>query len=220
MNISVRRLQENGGDGLDDRPEYVSDALSLPRRVGWQKGKPLVPRGQGANDGLQLGDSADYSHYVRGSDLLRPDAGSFLKSLFEAEEVTSLADASEELNSDRETVKRAADLHEVEIPDGEESADQEQAEGVKLPSGETVPFDATHPLVLGQLLSDGMGVEEVALYLSEETGENLTPSDVREAAQEYDLLDGRRGSALTQAIPDGERTVTAKEGEPTHSPWT
>lgn len=220
MNISTDRLVANDGSGLDDRPQFVTEALEANRKVGYRDGKPLVPHPDGEDDGLGLGDDPTeaYSHYKRGESLLLPEAGDFVRRLFESEHVESVADAASEVNSDRETVEKAADLHGISTPleaDGDDGTTD--SDMLTLPSGETVPFDPLHPLVLAQLLSDGMSVEESAQYLSEETGEHYTPTEVREAAQEHSLLSGGDGEPERVALPS--ETMQSGAGEPASTPW-
>ncbi|WP_313691453.1 hypothetical protein [Halorarum halobium] len=227
MNLSSRSImecRERDGAAADDRPEYVEDALQQRRRVGWRSGKPLVQHPEGVDEDLVLGEdvSEAYSHYVRGSDLYLPEAGEFLAKLFDA--VDSVEDAAEELNSDGSTVRKAADLHGLEIPEGGESADEGTEDKIKLPSGECIPLEVccrpvhSDPRVLTQLLAtEGMGVEEAARWFSETVGEQVSPQDVREAAQDCNLLRG--GGDSSSPIPDRRRTVTAEDRDVVSTPW-
>lgn len=223
MNISVRRLAENDGSGLEERPDYV--ALEAPRKVGYRDGMPLVPHPEGIDDGLELGDDPTeaYSHYEshRGDNLLLPESGDFLRRLADAPEVGGLDDVAKELNTDRRTVEKAAKLHGIDTPlesadDGESVSD---TDSLTLVSGETVQLNPLHPLVLAQLLSDGLSTKEIAQYLSEETGEQVTETDVVAEAENARLLEDGRDDSTADLIPDSERTVTASDGEPANSPW-
>lgn len=225
MNISTQALTEakaRDGEAAEERPAYVDEALEQSRQIGWQNGLPLVEPEEYETPQLGEDNRELYSHYVGGSDLYRPDAGSFLATLFEQPEIDSVDDAAKELgpSTEKAELRKAAKLHGLEIPSGsEESAEQREDEGgIRLPSGETVPFGPLHPLVVAQLLSDGLSVEESARYLSAETGGNYTPSDVREAAQDANLLSGG-DDGTTNLIPDRERTVTAGEGDVASTPW-
>lgn len=221
MNISTDRLVANDGSGLDDRPAYVREALDAGVQCGYLEGRPVVAPPDGRPEHVPLDSDVRelYDHYKRGESLLLPEAGDFLRRLFESEHVESVADAASEVNSDERTVRKAADLHGIDTP--LQAKDSEGAEGddmLSFPSGETVRFDPLHPLVLAQLLSDGMSVEESAQYLSAETGGNYTPSDVREAAQQHALLEDGNDSTAN-LIPDRERTVTAGDGDVASTPW-
>lgn len=224
MNISTARLEANEGNGLEsgERPSYVEDALEAPHEVGYREGKPLVPQDPDADDGLKLGDDPTeaYDHYPRGS-LLLPENGDFVRRLFEAPEVGGVADAAEEVNTNESTVRKAAELHGVDIP--LESADDDGSEDddiITLPSGEAVNFGPLHPLVLAQLLSDGMSVEEAALYLSKEAGEAVDATDVREAAETARLLPSPSpDDGVSNPIPPAKKTAKAQSGEPASTPW-
>lgn len=230
MNISATALleaQQRDGEAADDRPEYVEDALTMPRRVGYREGLPLVEPEGGLDDDTRLGDDVGplYEHYKRGDSLLRPDAGSFVRRLFEADAVESVADAAEELNSDPETVRKATNLHGVDLPTEGGADDAETVEELELPSGESLPLalltDPPHrdKLVLAQLLSAGMSVDELARYLSNELDERVTASEIRQAAEDAKLLGGGSDDGVSTPIPPAKKTVTAGEGEPASSPW-
>lgn len=231
MNISATALleaRERDGEGADDRPEYVEEALTPDKRVGYRDGLPLVepPEGLETND-TRLGDDVGplYEHYRRGDDLLLPEAGGFLRRLFKSEHVESIADVAEELNTERETVEKAANLHGIDVPtEGDADDGTETVEELELPSGERVPLallsDPTHrdKLVLAQLLSVGMSVEEIARYLSKELDDRVTPAEVREAAQDASLLSGG-GDDTAELIAPEERTVSAGDSDVASTPW-
>lgn len=229
MNISSDNLEAaKGRDGApaEDRPQYVDESLHYRKRVGWHDGLPVVePSGDYETPKLGEPVAPLYDHYKRGESLLLPEAGSFLSRLFDAEEIQRVEDAADELQADVETVRKAAELHGLEPPT--ESSDNEGDSGrkkLRLPSGETVPLtllnDPPHEdkLVLAQLLSEGMGVGEIANYLSREGDERVTEADVTEAAQSHGLLSGGGDSSdLRDPIPRAERTTTG--GEPEKTPW-
>ncbi|WP_324663102.1 hypothetical protein [Haloarcula sediminis] len=215
MNISVDRFERNDGSGLEDRPSYVSDAIAIKRKVGWRSGLPLVPAGGSDDQDLQLGDdvSERYEHYPRGNDLLLPEHGSFLRSLAAAGETRGISDMAAELNTDQETVRKAVDLHQIELPS--ESQDGEEAEGgdIELPSGETVPFEWDHALVLASLLSDGLSYAEAGRYLDNQVSDHVTFDDVRDAVGEA------FGGDETPMTPRGDATTASAYGGYASSPW-
>lgn len=220
MNISVDRLESNDGSGLDDRPAYVADALSMRERVGYRDGKPLVPHPDGKDDELQIGDDVNeaYSHYNgrRGDNLLLPSSGAFLERLAEHPKVEDVSDISSELQTDENTVEKALDLHGVSTPLESAAGDgTEDADGITLPSGETVPFDPLHPLVLAQLLSDGLSFSEMSLYLSREVGEKVSERDIRDAAER--ILDGGTDDSPETVHP--RKTVEGSAAEVASTPW-
>lgn len=231
MNLSATGLveaRERDGEATDDRPEYVEEALTPDKRVGYRDGLPLVepPEGLETSD-MRLGDDvgALYEHYRRGESLLLPEAGNFLRRLFESEHVESVADAAEELNTERETVEKATNLHGIDVPtEGGAEEDTETIEELELPSSERIPLallsDPPHrdKLVLAQLLSVGFSMEESAQYLSKETGERVTSSDVRTACQEHNLLSGG-GDSTAELVAPAERTATADDSDVANSPW-
>jgi|GEM_PF-1563910 len=224
MNISAKAVAnaaERDGAPADDRPQYVDEALKAERRVGWREGKPLVPHPSDADD-VKLGDDLTeaYEHYPRFDDLLLPSAADFLQRLSNA--VGSVEEAAEETNTDKATVRKAFDLHGVE-PSGdgvEESTSDPDV--VRLPSGEELPVDAlsdepwTDKLLLAQLLSDGMGVGEIALYLSRELRTQVTESDVREACRDNSLIGTPREEPQEEHRTSGHRaSVPKKRSAPT-----
>lgn len=233
MNISsdkLLRARKRDGRPSNDRPQYVEDALTMDRRVGFKEGAPLVEHPTGADTALRLGEdvSEAYDHYRRGEELLKPQAHDFLQSLFDAPEIRSFEDAAAELNTDTSTVETAARLHGLNPPERDEDATEEDGGGnsIRLPSGERIPIEVlseplwTDKLVIAQLFSDGMGVREIARYLSDETGSKITPSDVREGARECGILEGGNGeSDLRGAIPREERTVRSTATEVQREPW-
>ncbi|WP_277539974.1 hypothetical protein [Haloarcula laminariae] len=213
MNLSIERFVANDGSGLSDCPDYVADALAADRRVGWQDGLPLVPAEGSPADDMELGDDVShlYQHYPRGSDLLLPDSGTFLEKLAEADEVGGVSDISDELNTDEQTVRKALDLHQIDTPSAADDGADDDGR-LKLPSGETVPFDPLHPLVVAQLLSDGLSFEESARYLSREADEPIEADDIRAVS---DGLDGDDDSKRHRP----RRDVEVAEGGYASSPW-
>lgn len=200
MNISVGSILEfrrRDGDAADDRPAYVGDALDARVEVSYRQGRPVVPPTEGRDSDLTLGDSGSYGHYVTRTSLLRPDAGDFLAELFASEHINSLSDASNELRTDEATIRKAADLHSVDVPRSETGgSDESEIDTLTLPSGEELPFEILtddpwrDKLVLVDLLCTcGMSLDEASAYLSYELP-NADPSvtDLRRAARECDLL--------------------------------
>jgi len=232
MNISATALLEarqRDGEPAEDRSDRVEASLTYDKRVGYRDGLPLVEPSDGLEQSeKRLGEdvSSLYEHYVRGDSLLLPTAGDFLRRLFKADEIESVEDAADELNTDTSTVSKAVSLHGIDVDVADTSDDDEKTiEELTLPSGERIPLALlaeephTDKLLLAQLLSVGMGVEEIALYLSKELDENVTPSDVRRAAEDARLLSGE-GTADSETLFRGrERTVTAGQGEPASTPW-
>jgi hypothetical protein len=219
MNISIKRLCENDGSGVSNRPEYVEDALSHDTKVGYREGKPVVEPPSDVDTDLKLGDDVGplYDHYIRGDNLLLPESGGFLRELFDSNHIESVDHAASELNTDTETVLKAAELHGIEIPvESQDSEVSEKDMQLKLPSGETIPFDPLHPLPLSQLLSDGLSIEEISLYLSEQSRDRVTPAEVREKGQKHNFFSG--GESEESAVRRG-RTVAADDGEPDSTPW-
>jgi len=218
VNISVRRLEANDGSGLEERPEYVADALEADRVVGYREQKPLVPHPDCADDGLQYGDDTTeaYSHYKRGESLLLPESGDFLRELMDR--VESVADAAEETNTDTATIRKACRLHGLQPPEASgDDVTEDGDDSLVLPSGESVPFDPLHPLTLAQLLSDGFSCSEAAQYLSREGSERVSEADVREAAREHSLLSGGSGDRDVRS-PPSERTTAGGPPYDT-TPW-
>jgi len=227
MNISTSAVVEarkRDGEAADERPAYVDEALQQSRKVGYQSGLPLVEP-EGDHETPQLGESVNdlYEHYVSGSDLFRPDAGSFLKRLAEQPEIHNVEAASSELgpSTDKAEVRKAAQLHGLDIPDGEGVDESSDEDAIRLPSGESVPLaileGPTDKLVLAQLFSDGLSEEEIARYLSEETDSNVTVREVREAATEANLLGGG-GDSLRGPAPRPS-DVHVGSGSYDKEPW-
>ena len=192
MNISAKKIEKCTGEARDDRPDYVND-LTLKRKIGWQKGSPVVGDRVGLGDDLSQG----YEHYRRRDELFQPDAGKFLSELFDCELINSVSDVSRELNSEVETVKKAANLHCIELSDGSDDSPEQERDNDRFifPSGESWPTELlADPIesdvrVLSQLLAtNGMSVEEVAQYLSDRLSRNVTASDVRQEAQRVNIL--------------------------------
>lgn len=229
MNISSDNLEAakaRDGAPAKDRPQYVDESLRYHKRIGWKDGLPVVEP-SGDYETPKLGEDVTplYEHYKRGESLLLPEAGAFLSRLFDADEIQSVSDAADELQTDAKIIRKALRLHGLEPPSGD--SDSEGSGGrrkLRLPSGETVPLtvlsDPPHEdkLVLAQLLSDGMGVAEIARYLSRETDTHATADDVRDAAREHSLLSGGGSSDVRDHIPPSKRTTAS--GPPYDStPW-
>ncbi|MFU1781481.1 hypothetical protein ACM16X_08875 [Haloarcula japonica] len=243
MNLSLTRLEDVDGDAFEERPQYVEDALEAPRKVGKHDGKPLVSDG---DIDLKLGDNPrpHYEHYPSADDMLLPPAGDFLYELAEQPEIWDTADIADELNVDEERVEKALELHGITIgvfegsvsadgsdsstaSDGTDADEEEQSEmanGVPLPSGETVSKSLlsdpvyTDKLLLSALFGNGMSVREVSLYLSEYTDENPSVSDIRDAAEEHSILgDGTDESGLRRG-PRGKRVTS--DGQYVSDPWS
>lgn len=201
---------ERDGAPADDRSSVVDDALECEQRVGYFDGKPLVG---GDSVELALGDDPTpaYDHYPEPSDLLLPSATGFLQDLADATE--SVADAAAEVNADTSTVRKAFDIHGVEPPDGDSSTEEadDSIGYLILPSGEELPLslldDPVHgdKIVLASLLSMGMGVEEIALWLSRETGDRVTEGEIRDSARQCSLLGEPRDSPADGQRTDGQR---------------
>ncbi|ERJ07080.1 hypothetical protein HLRTI_000938 [Halorhabdus tiamatea SARL4B] len=191
MNLSSKMIQECDGQVRDDRPDYVEE-LTLQRKVGWQEGSPIVGDPVGLGDDLSQG----YEHYRRRDELFQPDAGKFLSELFESDYITSLEDASEELNTEKSTLEKACDLHGIDLPESQSSDPQEpESDTFVFPNGESWPLELLQePVyadvrVLSQLLAtNGMSVEESARYISDRFESNVTASDVRQEAQRVNIL--------------------------------
>ena len=192
MNLSHSHVANCTAGKREDRPDW-SDDLCLQRRVGWQEGSPAIdPFEKVPLDG-QIDDY--YEEYLRRDELFRPEADSFLTDLFDSELITALEDASDEINTDESTIRQAADLHGIEIPEGDSDGHESDPEELVFPSGESWSLEyfceSAHedPRVLTQLLAgDGLSVKETARYLSDRLDTNVSESDVKDAARACNLL--------------------------------
>lgn len=215
MNISSTKILEaraRNGAAAEERPSYVSDALSPDIRLGFRQGRPIVEPPSGRDDSLTLGDSDNYSHYIRRDELLKPQAGAFLSELFNSDLIESVEAAAEELQTDEETVRKAANLHGIDIPEppADGAGDSKQLKELQLPSGESIPIAVLEnppwkdKLVLTQLLAtDGLSTAEAARYLSRELDSNPTEADIRRAAENCQLLSDDSADRLADRF-DGD----------------
>ncbi|WP_440991232.1 hypothetical protein [Haloarchaeobius baliensis] len=155
---------------------------------------------------IGLGESVhgEYEHYYRHDDLLLPEAGAFLSELASHELIADIDDMAEELNMNRDkaVIRKALNIHGVEISDTDVSTDDETASAIRLPSGEIWDTELlarpvyTDSRLLTQLMAtDGLGLSEVVKFLQRELDETVDESDVRQAAIDCGLLDGERSSA-------------------------
>lgn len=203
MNLSSRKAREcreRDGPPAEDRADRVDESLLVQERLGFNNGLPLVH-----NEDLQipLGEPyhSEYDHYIKNDDLLLPDAHDFLQELADHELVGSIEDISDELNTDRGTVEKAVELHDIEVTESTTEASTSN-DGLVFPNGEEWPCELLEtPVwedsrVLCQLLAtDGMGIGEATKYLERQLGENsIDESEVRQAAVDSGLLDGERSS--------------------------
>lgn len=100
------RLPDRG-----DVPEEALEALEpSEERVGFNQGASLVEGGDGPTD---------HSHYPQGEDVLRPSAEDTLEALADHSKVADIEDVADELDTSRDTVAKAMQLHGIEDPDGE-----------------------------------------------------------------------------------------------------
>ncbi|WP_251343403.1 hypothetical protein [Haloplanus halophilus] len=201
MNLSAKsiaKVRNRNGEPAEDRPEYVEDALSEPKRLGYNNGLPIVEHPSEPND-VSLNDDVRhlYSHYIRNEDVLLPDASDFLTELFDSDLINSIEDASNELNTDESLIRKAVDLHGVTIEDTSSEQETTQSESLVLPSGESIPYSfLSDPpwkdsRVLCQLLAtDGLSIDETATYLSDQLEEDVSSSEIRKASVECGLLEG------------------------------
>lgn len=200
MNLSARKVaevRERDGKAADDRPEHTEKALQMPVKVGHKEGLPAVAPPEGYDSPPKLGDSvaAFYEHYPSVDALLFPEAGDFLRELFNSEHINTVRAGAKELGVRTSKLETAVELHGIEVTEGGESAQEGDDESLCLPSGERwnlellVDPSYTDPRVLTQLLAtDGLSVREAALYLSEQLGEEVTDKCIRDSAYACGLL--------------------------------
>ncbi|WP_251330710.1 hypothetical protein [Haloplanus pelagicus] len=238
MNLSASTIvdvRDRDGESADKRPSYVEDALTEPKRLGYRTGLPVVESED--NPDVKLGGSVHelYGNYVRNEDILLPDASSFLSELFESDLINSVEDASEELNTDESLIRKAVDLHGIEIEDHSTEQETSTEQSLTLPSGESFPYSfLSEPVwsdsrVLTQLLAtDGLGISETATYLSDQLDDDVSTSQIRKAAVECGLLEGSvnddsNSSSNLYTSPMSRKgshnTHTAGSGKTLSSPW-
>jgi hypothetical protein len=193
----------------------------MDTKVGYREGLPVVSPPSDVDIDRQIGDSVDglYSHYIRGDELLKPSAGTFLTRLFDSDEISSVSDAAKELNSDKSVLRKAVSLHGSSVEESDSTDDEPDSDEITLPSGESVPetWGWDNPLIIGDCLSSGMSFEEISLYLSEEVSdEQITPSDIRKVVESiFSETDSTHG-----VIPQSAKTTTVSpDGDYSKSPW-
>lgn len=227
MNISASRVREcrdRDGEAAEERPDHTDAALCYRRRIGYNSGLPLVGD---VGDPPKLGEDVRdfYSHYPNGSDVLLPENFDFVADLFDA--VGSLDAAEAETKIDKATLRKAADLHSLNLPDGD-GFEEPSEDVIQLPSGErwdvellADPPESDCRLLTQLLATDKMGVGEASEFLTRALNRLVQPQDVREAAQECNLLHGGEDKYSGNLAPrEPQRTqVTSSTEEPAKSPW-
>lgn len=225
MNLSVEAIDEfraREGGAANDRPEYVSKALSLDKELGYHHGLPLIDP-PGGEQTVSLGEQADYSHYPE--NILVPTSGDFLEELAEHPLVGNADDMSKELDENVTTVEKALDLFDINVTPQTTATEDK---GLRLPSGETIPYSYlpenhpwSDPRVLHQLVQDGLSIEEIARYLNEQSDDNRITSDaVRQACIDARLLTSPDNSETghtpysAQDFPNETNTVRQGSVEP------
>lgn len=193
-----------------------STQLNQKKRVGHRNGLPLVEHPDDVDTDVKLGESVDhlYEHYPNtDDDLYLPAAGEFLDELMKV--VDTVDEAADEAGVSVNTLRRAMDLHGINPPEPSERDDSDDdSGGIRLPSGEVAPWGPTSPLVVAQLLSDGMSYTEAARYLSRESGESVTAEDIREVTES---LDGEATDGVESRVPRG-KTQSGSDGYQS-TPW-
>jgi len=107
--------------------------------------------------------------------------------------VRSAEDMAAELNTTEEQVRKAADLHGLALPNGEEFDITVETTRLHALVGD-IPEDmvsSENPLLSAILyVNKGLSIEEIADVLAEETGNTVNEADVRQALIDVGLLDG------------------------------
>lgn len=206
MNLSNRAVAEYDGEADDDRDEKLELALTHDVKLGWREGEPLVYDGEGIPLDEDVNDA--YEGYYRNEDILVPEAGTFLTRLAEHSLVTTVEDIATELGMDegmnprtkRETIRKALDIHGIEITKNDDDVDRDETDDViTLPNGESWDVDNLRKPVYedSRLLTqlgpmNGFSIDEVAIYISNEIGERVDESDVQQGMVNAGILEGTR----------------------------
>lgn len=172
---------ERKGAAAEDRPSEVEEILEPRERLGYQVEKPIL--------------DCDYSEYPRGDDILRPEAGRALRTLADHPLVSGVEDIGDELATDVETVRKAADLHGIDLADETDfDVDVNMSRlhallGAEWPDGLVRP---DNPVTVATLYVEyGLSVGEIADILEEVMDRPVPERMVRQTLTDARLLEGR-----------------------------
>lgn len=178
---SLHAARERDGAAADDRPEDVDDVMSPREVVGYGTEASLLDCG--------------YDEYPDGEDLYRPSMGDTLRSLVEHDMVESAEDIADELNTDVKTVRRAADRHGIDLPDGSDfdvEVDTARLYGLLGAEWPDELIAPDNPVTVATLYVEyGLSTEEVSAVLEEVTDYPSVPERVvRQTLVDTGVLDG------------------------------
>ena len=199
---TVSDCRQRGGAAAEDRPEAITEALETDQ-LGYGDGEPLI------------GDS--YQDYPSKADLSNPDSGDFLRRLLGHNKVSSLSDVVAELTAGRDsghlsdwlaTLETATEVHglDVDTLTAKGSAD-EGRDGSRLsiilgyePPSDVIDVD--NSILIGELYTAGLSVEEIASLLSEHAEGDVREGSVSDSLKKVGLLEGRTRDQQREAFEE------------------
>lgn len=175
---TLHEARERDGSAAEDRPAEVGKVLEPKERIGYKNELPLLDR--------------DYEDYPKGDDILRPEAGKALRTLADHPLVSSAEDMSDELNTRLKQVRKAADLHGVELPDGfNVEVDTSRLDALVGDIPEDM-VSSENPILTAILyVEKGLSTGEVADVLEDATDNHTVhETDVRQTLVDAGILEG------------------------------
>lgn len=202
---TVEAARDRGGAADPDRPEAITEAVE-GAELGYGDGEPLV------------GDT--YADYPSRAELSNPDRGEFVRDLLAHPQVQGLDDAVAELTGagDTPTLRKwlstlegAADAHGLDTDTlTAKSGDEGGGDTLTSLLGYEPPTDVVHrgnPVLIAELYTLGLSVEEVADTLGARVEGDIRPAHVRDTLKTVGLLEGRTREEQQEAFAEKDGRI-------------